>query len=155
MFKGIISFHLENLAIFLGWSVGDSFTELSFICVSTFSLISPLFMKNIPTGYSTLVDGSFHLVLEKCCATFFRQPWFLMRNPLSFISFSHLGKVPFPLRNFVFKIFSLALIINCSSMMHPDVDFLWVFPVSSLLSFLNCVCLCLLLDLRHFQPLFL
>lgn len=28
-----------------------------------------------------------------------------MRNPLSFISFSHLGKVPFPLRNFVFKIF--------------------------------------------------
>lgn len=49
--------------------MGDRVTGFSFIIVSTFSLISPLFVKNIPIGYSTLVDGSLHLVLEKCCAT--------------------------------------------------------------------------------------
>lgn len=39
-------------------------------------------------------------------------------------------------KNSIFKAFSLALIIKCFSTIRPNADFLWVYPVSSLL---NCL----------------
>ena len=49
------------------------------------ALISASFLKDIFTGYGTLNLQFFFLsILEKCCATLFWLPWFMLRNLLLF-----------------------------------------------------------------------